>query len=278
MRLLINSMPKSGTHLLVKTVELLGYQNFLNSLFKKVLSKLGLWVPSSLIYEGVNRNIAFLFQRRNYEATVDIGVMSPVAVSYRLSKKWLQRVGSGSYIAGHVPYSEEFKDLLHELYFKHILIIRDPRDVIVSMAHYMARPEHSASKNFKKFTFEDRIRFLMDGGVLDNRPFIGFKEAYKKVLLWNETDCLVVRFEDLVGGRGGGSVEEQRKTIYRIAKYLGKSDEGLIKSVCENIYDPSSPTFRRGEIGAWKDEFPVNLLKEFNTEMEKVLRTLGYDV
>jgi hypothetical protein len=277
-RLFINSMPKSGTHLLIKTIELLGYQNFLNSLFKKVFSKLGVWVPSSLIYESVNRNISFWLNRReNYETSVYIGIMSPVAVPYSLAKKWLQKVNHGFYIAGHVPYTEIFKDLLDDLNFKHILIIRDPRDVIVSMAHYMARPDYS-SKSFKRLSFEDRVKFLMNGGVLDNRHFMGLKEAYKKALQWKESDCLIVRFEDLVGLRGGGTEEVQKKSVYQIATYLGILEEGFIKNCCHNIYDPSSPTFRRGKIGAWMDEFPENLLEKFNTEMEEVLRALGYDV
>lgn len=56
---LINSMPKSGTHLLTQVVDLLGYRDFgrPTGLWAKVKDHLGLGAPVMLAYARVRRNL-----------------------------------------------------------------------------------------------------------------------------------------------------------------------------------------------------------------------------
>lgn len=284
-KIFINSMPKSGTHLLIKAVELLGYQSFRNNFFKKLMIKTGFYMPCALIYEEVNRNVPFRIMRRfkKDRESIKIGVMSPVEVPYAVCKRWLGRINDGFYIAGQ-PYSELFEKVLDELRLKHILIVRDPRDVIISMAHYMAREDHKVSRCFIQMSFAERIKFLIEGGKLqisvkEERAFLGFRDAYESIVEWKRKNkALIVRFEDMVGSKGGGSGEQQLGAISRIAEYLDITDNIVIKKACEGMYDKSSPTFRNGEIGSWKDEFTAELLKDFEHMMLNVFVELGYDV
>lgn len=282
-KIFVNSMPKSGTFLLIRTVDLFGYRNFAKdlSILKKGLSKFGLWVPASFSYENINRNIRYEFSKlRSYQKYVLIGVTTPLKVPYSLCKSWLKKVPEGFFIAGHIPYTEDFDLVLQDLGFKHIIIMRDPRDVLISMAHYIAKPTHPLSKTLGKVSFNDRIQYLMNGGVVDNRVILNFRDAFLSVLKWKASkNCILIRFEDLIGEKGGGSKNQAIIALKKIQEYLGLSlDDRQLEEIYNNIFDISSPTFRKGKIASWKEEFPPGLLQVFNEGMKAVISELGYEI
>lgn len=282
-RVFVNSMPKSGTFLLMKAVELLGYRNFTKdlSIFKKGLCKFGLWLPASFSYENINKNIRYRVSKlRSYHEYVLIGVTTQLKVSSSLCKSWLETVPEGFFIAGHTPYTEDFEQILQKLGFKHLVIVRDPRDVLISMAHYIAKPSHPLSKTLEKLSFNDRIQFLMKGGAAGNRSILNFRDAFLSVLKWKEReDCILIRFEDLIGEKGGGSKILALMALKKIQRYLGLYlDDGQLEKIYNNIFDISSPTFRKGKIASWKDEFPSELLQVFNEEMKAIISELGYEI
>jgi hypothetical protein len=282
-RVFLNSMPKSGTFLLAKTLQLLGYKDFSKDIafFKKGLSKLGMWVPLSFSHEQIDKNLSYRFFRvLKAHSYVDIGVMSPIKVPSSLCSKWLEKVPEGYFIAGHVPCTETFEGLLKELNFRHIIIIRDPRDVLVSMAHYIAKPVHPLSKTMSKFSFNKRIQFLMKGGMVGNRIILNFKDAYSSMLKWRYSrDCVLIRFEELIGEKGGGNKSSALMTLKNIAGYLDINlDDSRMNYIYSNIFDVNSPTFRKGKIGSWKEEFPAGLLDNFNEQMKEIITELGYEI
>ena len=72
----------------------------------------------------------------------------------------------------------------------------------------------------------------------------------------NKTENLfVVRFEDLVGSKGGGSDKAQYEVVRRLCEALRiPVQRGKINTILESLYG-NSVTFRKGMIGEWKKSF-----------------------
>ena len=89
---------------------------------------------------------------------------------------------------------------------------------------------------------------------------------------------LTVRFENLVGARGGGSDAVQRNEIEKIAAHLGmRLTPDDIDCVIEKAFNPKSPTFRKGLIGDWKSHFTPEHKDAFKRVAGQLLIDLGYE-
>ena len=89
----------------------------------------------------------------------------------------------------------------------------------------------------------------------------------------------MVRFEDLVGAKGGGSADRQRRTVESLYAYIGLDvDRAFVDRVCEELFSPSSPTFRRGAVGQWRDVFEPRTIELFAREAGPALAPYGYEV
>jgi hypothetical protein len=88
---------------------------------------------------------------------------------------------------------------------------------------------------------------------------------------------LIVRFEELVGARGGGSQESQLAAGHRIADHLGLdlSDDQIVVAM-DAAYRPDGGQFRRGQVGAWRDEMPPEIADFINNQRADTLRAWGY--
>ena len=113
----------------------------------------------------------------------------------------------------------------------------------------------------------------------DNISSLSLADHIKGYLPWiNRPDCLVVRFEDLVGVRGGGNDIYQVNIVSKIVKYLGLSiSDKIIREQALEIFNPGSRTFVNGKIGAWKDVMEEKHKLVIAKEMNDVLIKLGYE-
>lgn len=261
---LINSMPKSGTHLLTLVADLLGYQDFgrHDALWPKVRDRLGLGTPVVLAHLRVKRN----WKRRLYDLTdngrqqetIPIDVTLPVQTSAKLAQEWLNAIPPGHYLSGHLPWTETTARLVQAAGLKNLMIVRDPRDVLVSFLHFVTRPQHVLSPDFLSISPDQRLILAVEGGTgpRSRAPIVGLRQAFQSILAWrSEPEVLIVRFEALIGERGDGSSAAQRAAVRNIARFLTlQADDGLIDYVCQHAFDTGAATFRRGKIGAWKDE------------------------
>jgi hypothetical protein len=88
---------------------------------------------------------------------------------------------------------------------------------------------------------------------------------------------MMVKFEDLVGPKGGGSAEAQRRTVEQVARHVGlEPDERLMRTVEENIFGESK-TFRKGQIGGWREEFSEEHARAAREIAGPLLVELGYE-
>ena len=162
-----------------------------------------------------------------------------------------------------------------------VLVVRDPRDVVVSSAEYLySHNRHPLHSHFTSMPKRDRIMASIRGipGDQYNR-LAGVDERIKSVLAWRHHDyTVVVRFEDLVGPAGGGSKEAQSAAIFQVAQHLGVSLSAVqADAIGDNLFGGTA-TFRQGAIGSWRRTFDEGHLKASETLLGELLVELGYEI
>ena len=88
-------------------------------------------------------------------------------------------------------------------------------------------------------------------------PSLNIGQHYENYIGWIlEQHGIVVKFEDLIGELGGGSNAAQLKAVQHIADYLEMFlSKDKISDICKRIFWPKAQTFRKGQIGSWKEHF-----------------------
>jgi len=299
MRVVANSIPKSGTHLLDRLLLLLGFglvdlggprPYLLKSgdrfplLGRRLKGILGIRGPEDVLgigphlVEGGRFPPARRFLRGRGEK-VTVGVVSPQQVSRSWLAGRLARVPEGGFVTAHCIYTPELADLFHQGGMKTVCILRDPRDVAVSQMHYLKQlKNHFAHEEYTALPSDrERLMVSIRGGQLGGRRLQPLAERYGRFLGWERAGgAVMVRFEDLVGPEGGGSEEAQRLAVGRVAKHLGVPvDERTIGLVGENLFG-AGRTFRRGQIGGWQEEFTAEHERALEETAGPLLVELGY--
>ena len=196
----------------------------------------------------------------------------------------LQAVCDGGYFCGHLGYRENVCQTLDAHGIKTILVFRDPRDVLISTLHFVETfPNHSLHHFFAQESCpEKKLRLLLFGSD-DSTTFphtiMGFRDSYAALLHWaNFGAALTVRYERLVGPRGGGCVSEQAAELARIAEFLQVDlSESELAAIGEFAYSPDDVTFRRGTIGNWRNYDSVDVERLFAGRERKLIDDWGYD-
>ncbi|WP_426962139.1 sulfotransferase domain-containing protein [Haloparvum alkalitolerans] len=246
-RVLANSVPKSGTNLLTQCL----------SLFPVLR-------PS---FEHVTMN----YNRR--------------PGTDELAKK-VNATKRGQFTSAHVFYSPENAKIVEMNEMRMILMTRDPRDVVTSHFHYVSEkhPDHRLHEHYTDLP-NDHERLMasirgVDGKHTDDGdPLESIGTWMDSFLAW-ETKPYVetVRFEDLIGPKGGGDRSSQERTVRRIAHHLDVSiDENDLSHIADKTYSSGSDTFRKGLIGDWKNHFTPAHVEAFKEETGDALVRLGYE-
>ena len=107
----------------------------------------------------------------------------------------------------------------------------------------------------------------------------GVNEFYRAFMPWIKfKNFLVIRFEDLIGPKGGGSLETQSATVKAIANYLDISlTDKKIQYVIDTLFGGGGSAFRMGQIGSWKTTFNQRQKEEFKKVAGQLLIDLGYE-
>lgn len=248
--IILNSLPKSGTHLALKLLrDLPG--------LTEVRFQLSAFT-------------ADFFAPDSDEDTVDIGVTMPRAVSLAKVRRRLSEMPAGSFISAHVPHSEEMAAVLRELDYKMVVLLRDPRDVAVSSAAYIvSRSEHPLHEAFTELTPEQRQHASIAGVDHPGIEMRDLRSRVESVTEWRrEPNVVAIKFEDLVGPQGGGDAVSQHESILTVARHVGVHlDDSHAQAMAESLYG-GTVTFRRGQIGGWRETLSP-------ADRERVGRLLG---
>lgn len=238
----VNSLPKSGTHLLLQITQALPqvqyYGRFIAtspSLTQKVRSDKQL----SQMIEGVLPNET---------------------------------------LGAHLHYSEAVASAMLRVKSLHLFIYRDPRDVLFSEINYLTRMNrwHRMHKHFRNLPNEaSRLKLGLDG--YDDR----YPEANSRLLPYapwlNETNTLAIRYEDL-SGPSQREIIDQILTLWRSKTGATSTPDGLAASLVASISPEKSHTFHKGGSGRWKVGLTDEEIRTVNRRLSPALRSFGYDV
>lgn len=242
-----NSFPKSGTHLLVQIIDgLPDRTNF------------GTFLASN--------TSSFQLRERSPENTCN----------------FIRGFVPGEVVRGHLYYAAAYADELQRRSAVNYFIYRDPRDVVVSEAHYLREMNrwHRLHPYFRDAaSIEDAIMLSINGfdppvpGIY--YPNIG--ERFGRYFGWLERDdCLSIRFEDLVS-------ERQGELVRAIAEFYAPRTrtpfdvDAAVARMTTHIAPKKSHTFRSGKKAGWQREFTPAHRERFAEVAGELLVRLGYE-
>ena len=134
-RVLALSMPKAGTHLLGKLLGTL----------------------PEMMFSGLHLDDNHIFPH------ADVGDWSSEQLDSKRLRSTARSCLPGQYMTGHFPHTDAVANTLADCMICPVLILRDPRDVAVSYAHYVARePRHA---HYRYFNTGLKNRRRKDHGV-----------------------------------------------------------------------------------------------------------------
>lgn len=167
--------------------------------------------------------------------------------------------------------------------FLKVIMIRDPRDVIVSMAAWIqVMADTEAARQFVRLPLEEQIALLISAPDLSMNgryPYVfDTKMILQCALKWMKNpSVLVCRFEDLVGTKGGGSRERQILALTTLSEHLHYDLSSVqIAEIADSLFGDTI-TFRKGQIGSWREVFTPFHKELFKAKMGQELIDLGYE-
>lgn len=247
-RLFGNAIPKAGSHLLHQAL-----QGF---------TAIGPFVNPGM--PPVNRDAA---NRKRDQAGIlrQLSAMGPGDIRY-------------GYLVAEAPYV----DVLRQNGWATVFVLRDPRDVVVSLMHYVAdkQVQHDFHEAFQTVwrTPKARLQAIIEGARLPHSRLSDPATQYRRYLDWLEFDeVLTVRFEDLILNR--------RETLGRILDFVQQRGawrltlprEQALDALEAAIRPQRSGTFRRGQPGEWRQWFDEDLKRLFKERTGDLLIRLGYE-
>ncbi|MDP3894579.1 hypothetical protein [Nocardioides sp.] len=247
-RVIANSMPKSGTHLLASLLDQLEGMRF------------------------GGRLVAF-----------DCGDQYHPDAPLRDLEKRLRNVRDSHYLGGHLIRDPRVEELVAASGVRFVTILRDPRAVVVSGAHYVMDAKQlkgraEALERFPDLSSILRALVFGDGEPGDPGYFPEIGERYAAYVDWVDAQVgTTVLFEDLIGGRGGGSQDRQVSEVARLVGYLGyHAGVESADAVAQRLFSEKAITFRAGSIDSWREDLPADLVEEIETRCAGSMARLGY--
>ncbi len=264
-RLFANSFPRGGPFLLSSTLEMLGYTKYGG----------GDGVPSAYNFKQAQ---AATMGREVISAdsptAVAIGPFAPFYADASWMHAWLDVLPRNDlYIMGHVPHCMAVSTVLNELDYKHVLIIRDPRTLLLALLYDTHVMPRFLIEPFSALTSAEQLTFMWSGGEMANVTLRGFAAVYRSMVAWqDDRTCCVVRMEALGGMQG---VAQQHQTVIQIADYLD-----LPTPPVENlsaIKDPTAHSFRTDALEKWEDYVDRELIEKACDLCADLAANAGYE-
>lgn len=202
----------------------------------------------------------------------------------------LESAPNNSIVRSHLMYYEELKSIIKQNNCKTLFIYRDLRDVAVSHARWVSREKlYYLNKIYQsKETFDERL-MLSIRGIPRGTPFesnVSYPDIGLDFSRWkgwiDDPSTLSIKFEDLVGERGGGCETTRLQLIQKIADRIeiDLSEDVLGQFGSLKMNPRESHTYvlgGRGKVASWKDVFKENHKDAFKKVAGKLLVELGYE-
>lgn len=251
-KLLINSFPKSGTHLLTNLLTYIPEYKFSGVHIKT-------YKVNALASRAEENNI-FKPDSKKIES-------------------YFKLVKPGQYISAHLPYDKEVVSQSVINNISVLALIRDPRDIVVSEANYiMGLKRHYFHKYLgRNLSLDDVVKLLLDG--FEYGPsyiYLPLKvrvDGYKGWL--DDKRVCSFKYEDLLPSEKGGNDDLAIKSIESFLELIGRNDVNA-EILLEKAKGKPSATLRKGGKGNWKLELKKSTIDYMEKNLEKSLCQLGY--
>ena len=164
---------------------------------------------------------------------------------------------------------------------KIIFMYRDPRDTVLSMVNFLMGETGRGFGAFSDFTvFHEILKSKKDLGerldlAFGYDAFPGVNDHDRMRWLLHHPGVCKVSFEELVGERGGGSADGQRRAVARVAEFVGH--RGDPAKISAGIFRRDSFTFFKGRIGSWRSAFEPRHVAAARERFGTVLGEYGYE-
>jgi len=187
------------------------------------------------------------------------------------------RTPQGTWVNQHFAFNTELHSALRKADVPIVFLYRDPRDCVVSMANFLVSRGEPADwlPKLPSRDLDTALAFFLTGD--DERlPFDQVFDSYRG---WFHAEgVLVLRFEDIIGPKGGGREAVQIDRLTALARHIGweGTAEHLIRAI-SGSFNPTAGTFFKGQIGSWRKDFSPSVLRLFEqTGGEDLLVSWGY--
>ncbi len=279
MKIMANSLPKSGTHLLIKLLKELNFERKQPGLSAAMI-RMTQRNPFRRLSTFVKKCSCNSSNGEHFK--IDLDNLDNCIKKKHLDK-YLLSIDENQFISAHVPYTLELDNYLSLHNIKMIYIIRDPRAVLLSYYNHQ-----STDKNydlyyfFKNKTLEESYLPILNG-IKGNGDIVltSLKERVNNSKGWiNSANVCAIHFETLIGSKGGGCAVTQQNEIKKILKYLsGSSYKNFdIDNLANKIFDTKAPTFKNGQIDKWKTTLSEVMIKKVEEKLATEIEELGYEL
>lgn len=153
-----------------------------------------------------------------------------------------------------------------------LFIYRDPRDILVSESNWFHKPENSPLAGYLSgLSREERLLRLVDDPWLLG----SIRDRVGAFIPWLDfPNVIPLSFEELVGARGGGSERAQLDLIW--ALQLKLRAVGRPRDIADKVFNPRSPTFSEGRVGAWREQLTPRVKEKLDGLGTDYLEAYGY--
>ena len=251
-KVVVTSVPKCGTHLLLSLLYRMGFQRF---------------DPEDIHY----RKAVF----KSLAEGVPLAEVSEQAAVVQAREQMLQKIDAmpdDSVVAHHFPFDQILADAFSARGMPVLFMIRDPRAQVVSYrTHVLRDPHNKHLRRFESVPENVVYRWLLDGAAAEESPsdaVTGVVTLYRRFDGWLAHDGTeVIAFNHLVGPKGGGSrvrqLAELEKILFNLhSDFREDADENL-----RLMFSEKHSLFSVGQAEGWRRKLDKENREVFEREV-----------
>jgi hypothetical protein len=279
-KLLILTIPKSGTHFIQNFLPKFGYTHCFS------LHSGGFLDEDHLYQDDLIPNLKKAFNPSGHLLPIKGKIYHVDSGITLLCKKTFEKMAGkiqpGMFAIGHLQYDKKIAEIFKKNNVKIILLLRNPEETAVSNYNWNMKEAHPLTEYFSSLTLEEGIHKIFFG--IDRYEaevpcdFVPLRWQYNLYTDWIlKHGAFPVFFEDIIGLKGGGSFAKQKKIIKEMFAYLKEPipSDNKIKKILDESYG-NSMTFRIGKAAELPDEIKEIFGKEpIKSEVQKINKLLN---
>ena len=256
----MSSVPKSGTHFMIAFYNRIKLQPH--------------WVEDSTYRLLIQKLYQTEAEDERAELSQQIAPLREAAIEAILN------MPENHFVYNHYTYDPILLQAILEAKIPVVFLIRDPRDYVVSLTnHILRRRDHKNHQFFHAMkSDEERYLSIITGASQGKEFVLPMNYRYKKMQGWIENPLvLTLRFEEIIGPKGGGKREVQYRAFEKLINHIRHpiNRDELYRQV-DATYNEQSTLFVKGKIGQWREAFSDKVLDAFNSHAGYLLDVLEY--